>query len=144
MANENPFEDPFADANEGKEEKDTQHFSDYQPVNQYQGIPGTPAHVYQVPIPDSTTVLVLGILSIIGSLCYGIVGLVLGIIGMALSARAERRYQETKERYQATSYSTLKAGRICSLIGLILSIVLIIVYLLYFVWIFSELNHYRF
>jgi hypothetical protein len=140
MANENPFEDPFSDPQEGSEQQDVQHFSRSNPAIAPQPgmfAPGT----YQIPIPDATAVLVLGIISIVGSFCYGIVGLVLAIIGLALASRGERRYQENKERYLANSYSNLKAGRICSLIGLILSILMLIVYALYIAWAVSMVSN---
>lgn len=38
-------------------------------------------------LPNSTAVLVLGILSLVFCWCYGIVGLILGIIAVALSER---------------------------------------------------------
>lgn len=138
MANENPFEDPFADSKEGSEKNDTQHFTQRQQVSTGGGFQ---QGAYQIPVPDATAVLVLGIISIIGSFCYGIIGLILAIIGMALASRAERRYREAPERYLATSYSNLKAGKICSLIGLILSILMILVFVIYFVWIFSEMSN---
>lgn len=137
MANENPFEDPFADSKEGSEKNDTQHFTQKQQVPTSGFQQGT----YQIPVPDATAVLVLGIISLLGAFCYGIIGLILGIIGLALANRAERRYREAPERYQASSYSNLKAGRICSLIGLILSIIMILVFVIYFIWVFTMMDN---
>ena len=36
-------------------------------------------------LPNATAALVLGIISIVGALCYGIVGIICGIIGLVLA-----------------------------------------------------------
>ena len=69
-------------------------------------------------LPNSTAVLVLGIISIVGVLCsQGILGIVLGIIGLVLSGTPMRMYRENSEAYTEASIKNLKAGRICSIIG---------------------------
>jgi hypothetical protein len=81
----------------------------------------------QVPIPNSTAVLVLGIISIPVCICYfllGIPGLVLSIISLALSKKAMQKYEENPALYTPASYNNLKAGRICAIIGLILNSIL--------------------
>lgn len=95
---------------------------------------------YQVPVPNSTAVLVLGILSLVTFLCYGIVGLILAIIGMVMAKKANEEYLANPSRYTEASYSNVKAGRICSIIGLILSILTIIAYIAYFVFVFSMIG----
>lgn len=45
-------------------------------------------------LPNSTLVLVLGILSLIFCWCYGFVGLILGIIAVVLSGSPRRMYRE--------------------------------------------------
>ncbi len=71
----------------------------------------------QLALPNSTAVLVLGILSIIGCWCYGIFGLILGVIGLVLGKRDMQLYQQNPNAYTASSYGNVKAGRICSIIG---------------------------
>lgn len=65
--------------------------------------------------------MVLGICSILTCSCYGIVGLVTGIIGLYLA-------KQSKECSGGFENGFAKAGRICSLVGVILS-ALMIVYL---------------
>lgn len=78
---------------------------------------------YQVqqPLPNATAVLVLGIISIVGCICYGIPGLVCGIISLVLGNKAVRMYEDNPSAYTAGSYSNAKAGRICAIIGLVIS-----------------------
>lgn len=71
------------------------------------------------PLPNSTAVLVLGIVSIVAVFCtYGILGIALGIIGLVLASSPMRMYEQNPEKYTEASYKNLKAGRICSIIGL--------------------------
>lgn len=90
-------------------------------------------------LPNSTAVLVLGIFSILGILCYGI-GLVPGIIGLLLANRDRKMYLAAPELYAQSSYSTLSAGRICSIIGVVLSGLLIVAVVLFLVFAFSFVN----
>lgn len=75
----------------------------------------------QIPLTNSTAVLVLGILSIVCCFCYGIPGLIMGIIALVLSSKANRQYQENPNKYLLSSYNNMKAGKICAIIGTILS-----------------------
>lgn len=87
----------------------------------------------QLPLPNSTAVLVLGILSIVFCWCLGIVGITLGIIALVLAGKASKLYQENPGKFTPGSMSNLKAGKICGIIGLCLSaiyIVYLIIYLL--------------
>ncbi|WKD86440.1 hypothetical protein KCTC32516_01815 [Polaribacter huanghezhanensis] len=81
-------------------------------------------------LPNSTTVLVLGIISIITCCCYGIIGLILGIIALVLANSAKKIYLETPENY--TGYSNVTTGKILSIIGIILNLIYLgfIVYIL--------------
>jgi hypothetical protein len=85
------------------------------------------------PIPNSTAVLVLGILSITTCICYGVIGLVLGIIALYLASKAMLIYKANPNAYLLSSFNNLKAGKICAIIGLCLSalyILCIIAYIL--------------
>ena len=75
----------------------------------------------QVPLPNATAVLVLGIVSIITCFCYGIVGAVCGIIALVLFKKDNFLYQANPAAYTPGSYSNLKSGRICAIIGVSLS-----------------------
>ncbi len=71
-------------------------------------------------LPNATASLVLGIISIVGAFCYGIVGVICGIIGLILANKDRKLYQATPELYSSSSFSSSNAGRICSIIGLII------------------------
>lgn len=85
----------------------------------------------QQPVPNSTTVLVLGILSIVLCWCYGLIGLILGIIAVVLSNKAKVLYEANPGMYTVSSYNNLKGGRICGIIGLCLSGVYVVVVIIY-------------
>jgi hypothetical protein len=75
----------------------------------------------QQPLPNATAVLVLGIISIIGCFCYGIVGLACGIIALVLGNKALALYRANPSAYTPGSYGNVKAGRVCAIIGLSIS-----------------------
>jgi hypothetical protein len=91
-------------------------------------------------LPNATSVLVLGIIAIIGSFCYGIVGLICGIIGLILANRDRKLYNESPGLYSPSSYGTSSAGRTCSIIGIVLSSLIIIVVIFYVILIGSLLS----
>ncbi|WP_196890924.1 CCC motif membrane protein [Aureivirga marina] len=78
------------------------------------------------PIKNSTTVLVLGILSILGCFCYGFVGLILGIIAVVMASSGLKAYNENPERFNPAGLANLKAGRVCAIIGIALSVIYVI------------------
>ena len=84
-------------------------------------------------LPNSTAVLVLGIISIVGCFCYGIVGVTLGIISLILAGRATAIYNQNPALYTVTSFKNMNAGKICGIIGLVISSLWMIfwVYLLF-------------
>jgi hypothetical protein len=81
----------------------------------------------QKPLPNSTAVLVMGIISIVGCFCYGIVGLVLGIIALVLAAKDTSLYQQNPGMFSEVSYKNMKAGKVCAIIGLSLSALMFII-----------------
>ncbi len=85
-----------------------------------------PNQSIQQNLPNATSVLVLGIISIVGSFCYGIVGLICGIIGLVLANRDRKLYKEAPELYSQSSYGTSNAGRTCAIIGIVLSSLIIV------------------
>lgn len=88
---------------------------------------------FKTPLPNSTAVLVLGIISIVGCGCYGIVGLTCGIIALVLAKKDMDRYNSNPVGYTEGSYKNLNAGRICAIIGTSLSAVYIIVIIIYLI-----------
>lgn len=84
-------------------------------------------------LPNSTAVLVLGIMSILSCCCYGVVGVVIGVVALVLANKDMKLYTENPELY--SGYPNINAGRILAIIGLILSTIYLIftVYLYVFV-----------
>lgn len=74
-------------------------------------------------LPNATTVLILGILSIPACCFYG-VGLVLGIVALVLAKQDLRNYRLNPENYEG--YGNLNTGRILAIIGIVLNALLII------------------
>jgi len=82
---------------------------------------------YQLPaLPNSTGVLVLGILSIVFCWSYGVVGLVLGIIALSMSGKSNAMYLANPLQYSVSSYNNMKAGRVCAIIGTVISALFLI------------------
>ncbi len=80
-------------------------------------------------LPNATTVLVLGICSIVFS-CF-FVGLVLGIIGLVIASKPRKMYSESPDLYEG--YSSLNAGYIMSIIGTALGGLYIIYWIIWVV-----------
>ncbi len=70
-------------------------------------------------LPNSTLILVFGILSIVGCCCWGIVGLIFGIVALVMSKKATELYNADPHIY--IGYQNVKTGRILAIIGIILS-----------------------
>lgn len=82
-------------------------------------------------LPNATTVLVLGILSIITCCCYGVIGLILGIVALVLAKKDLALYNANPQDF--TNYQNLKVGRVLAIIGIVLNVLTLV----YFVWILS-------
>ena len=76
-------------------------------------------------LPNSTLVLIFGILSILGCCCYGILGLIFGIIAIVLANRAIEVYTENPELY--SGYQNVKTGKILAIIGTVLCAIFILI-----------------
>ena len=77
-------------------------------------------------LPNATSSLVLGVLSISMCYCWGTVGLVLAIIGLSMSVKAVNLYNTNPGVYSEGSYKNANSGKICSIIGLVLSAVMLL------------------
>jgi hypothetical protein len=85
----------------------------------------------QKALPNSTAVLVLGIISIVGCFCYGIVGVVCGIIALVLASKDNNLYQQNPSLYTESSLKNMKAGKVCGIVGLSLSALYIVCLIIY-------------
>lgn len=90
-------------------------------------------------LPNATATLVLGIISLVGCFLWGLPGLICGIIGMVLHKKDKQLYLSNPAKYEA-SFKTAKAGNTCSLIGVILSTVMFVIMIGYFIFIFAFLS----
>jgi hypothetical protein len=82
----------------------------------------------QQMLPKSLAVMIIGIASIPFSFVYGIPGLVLAIIALILAGSGGRALEANPALYTPGSISMRRAGKICGVIGLILSIIMTIVW----------------
>lgn len=86
----------------------------------------------QIPLPNATVVLVMGILSIVGCCCsYGIIGVVFGIIGLVMAKSSTATYNANPGMYLESSLSNVNTGKICAIIGLIMSILSIVIVIVF-------------
>jgi hypothetical protein len=85
-------------------------------------------------LPNSTLILVFGILSIITCCCYGVIGLILGIVALVLANKATALYKTAPENY--LGFGNVKAGKIMAIIGIILSVM----YLIFMIWLIAAIG----
>ena len=79
-------------------------------------------------LPNATTSLILGIVSIVTCCCYGIIGLPLGIAAVVLANKAKKLFLEAPENYDG--YSNAKTGKVLGIIGIILNAIYLIMILI--------------
>lgn len=83
--------------------------------------------------PNAIAALVLGIVSCAcGCFCAG---LIVGIIGLVTANKGMRDYEANPDLYNG--HAMLKAGKITSIVGIILGILSIIFWIIYFVGIIA-------
>lgn len=92
---------------------------------------------YRKQLPNATTVLVLGITSVVTSFCYGIFGIILGIVALVIAKKDLQLYRENP--YEYDGYQNLNAGRICAIIGLCIGSLFFIFMIFYFIFMASVL-----
>lgn len=88
----------------------------------------------QIALPNATAILVLGIISIALCWCVGIVGLAAGIIALVMAGKAKALYESSPGTYTLSSYNNAKAGRVCAIIGTILSAIYVIYVIIYVIF----------
>ncbi|MFO7718953.1 MAG: CCC motif membrane protein [Gillisia sp.] len=76
-------------------------------------------------LPNSTLILVFGILSVIGCCCYGLVGLIFGVITLVLAKKASDTYVQNPELY--IGYQNVRTGKTLAIIGISLSVIYIVI-----------------
>jgi len=73
------------------------------------------------PLPNSSAILVLGILSIVLGCGFGFI---LGIIGLVISKEGRTLYFQNPDKY--SGYNNLNAGRILCIIGIVMGSIAIV------------------
>lgn len=73
-------------------------------------------------LPNSTLILVFGILSIVGCCFWGL-AIIFAIIALVLAGKATTLYLENPENY--TGYQNVKVGKILAYIGIALNVIMI-------------------
>ncbi|MBL4862066.1 MAG: DUF4190 domain-containing protein [Crocinitomicaceae bacterium] len=89
-------------------------------------------------LPNANATLVLGILSIVGCLFYGIPGLVCGVIALVIHKKDKAIYKADPGRYEM-SFKNAKGGFVCAIIGTSLSGIYALTVLVAFVFAFSSI-----
>ena len=101
----------------------------YQQSNPTQG--GGFNDSFQVNLPNSSLVLILGILSIVFSCWYfSVAGVIMSIIALIVANQDLKLYSSNMQRYTLSSYNNIKAGRICAIIGLTVAMIFFIFFIL--------------
>ena len=95
-------------------------------------IPSAPIGMKPV-LPNATAALILGILSIPGCCCFGVVSLVCGIIAIVLGSKAIRLYNAHPGVFTVSSYNNAKTGKICGMIGLVITLMMLLYVILVYV-----------
>ncbi|MDG1146914.1 MAG: CCC motif membrane protein [Crocinitomicaceae bacterium] len=90
-------------------------------------------------LPNATAVLVLGIMSIVGCVLYGIVGLICGIIALILHKRNKEVYATNPIKY-AASWENARAGYVCAIIGVSISALYFIYFMIAFIIVASVVS----
>lgn len=81
-------------------------------------------------LPSESTVLVLGVLSLIGCLCYGVIGLILGIIAVVVANSQREEYFSSPSEYRASSLHNVNIGRTCGIIAICISGLIVLFWIL--------------
>lgn len=88
-------------------------------------------------LPNATAVLVLGILFLVFCWYYGFLGLILGIVTVVLASNQRKLYRKNPEKYTESSFRNLNSGRICGIIAICLSSLVIVGWILVMIGIFT-------
>ncbi len=92
-------------------------------------------------LPHSTAVLVLGILSIVTCCCYGVVGIICGILAIVWANKDQILFDSNPGQFSTASLKNLKAGKICGIVGLCLSVLYVIIIIVSLIFVGSPLKN---
>jgi hypothetical protein len=103
---------------------------------------GNPYHTpFQVNLPNSDTILVLGILSLV--FCWwhilSVIGIALSITTLVMARKDLFLFFSQPNHYTMSSLNNVKAGRVCAMISLIISILVFVAALLMIIGLFAFL-----
>lgn len=87
---------------------------------------------------NDSGVLVLGLFSIFFCCFMGVPGLMSGIAALVLGNRARREFREQPEIYDPESLSQVNTGRVCGIIGLVLSSLVLLYFAASFMMVFTN------
>jgi hypothetical protein len=83
------------------------------------------SYMPQVALPNSGTILALGIVSIVLCLCYIVPGIICAIAALVMAKPATALYIYNPGQYTVSSFQSVNTGKICAWITLALSILFI-------------------
>lgn len=89
-------------------------------------------------LSNDSGVLLLGIFSIFFCCFMGIPGVVSGLAALILGNRARQEFRENPEIYDPESLSQVNTGRICGIIGLVLSSLVLLYFAFSFIMVFTN------
>tara|TARA_B100000700_G_C15011727_1_gene841296 strand:- start:759 stop:1049 length:291 start_codon:yes stop_codon:yes gene_type:complete len=80
----------------------------------------------QKSVPNAMLVMICGIASIV--FCCGM-GTIAGVVALIMSSKANKLIAEDPSGYNASEVKNVKLGRTCSMIGLGLQVIVVIIYI---------------
>jgi hypothetical protein len=89
-------------------------------------------------LSNDSGVLLLGIFSIFFCCFMGVPGVVSGLSALILGNRARREFRENPEIFDPESLSQVNTGRICGIIGMVLSAIVVIYFAVSFIMVFTN------
>ncbi|HEU4717432.1 MAG TPA: CCC motif membrane protein [Bacteroidia bacterium] len=97
------------------------------PGNQFRKPPGANIPYHQPrELPNASSSLVMGILSIIGALCLGVPGIALGVIAMIMGGNAVKNAENNPGAFRESDIRNAKAGKVCALTGTLLGALILL------------------
>jgi len=83
-------------------------------------------------LPNANLILILGVISLVISWWHlvSLAGIILAIITLVMANKEKVLYEANPSSYAISSLNNVKAGRICAIIGLIISIIVFLIVLL--------------
>jgi hypothetical protein len=75
----------------------------------------------QTNLPNAAWIHFLAIMSIMGSFCFGFIGLFAGIAALIIHNFEKRRFNESPGFYNKSSLAAINGSRIVAIIGIVIS-----------------------